>query len=897
MKKIFYFILTLCLVPALFVVAQNTHNGTRDDNKYVVIEELTGTWCQWCPRGHVIGRELSQDYENIIFVAIHTGDNMEYNEYFTASGLTGAPTANVNRKYLGAVPAAWEGHAQTEMALNPPAYVTVSTTYNEATRELEATVSAEFVENLSGDYRLGGLVVEDGVTGPSPAYDQSNQYAGGGNGPMGGYENLPSPVPANMIAYDHVARHLLGGYDGEEGSLPENLVAGQTYSWTFYYALPENYDPEYVRVAGWLVDQNNGHILNAGKSQYLPGFDNGKPHFITAPPEGGFVGTEYKYFIFTADPEDDDLTIIPTDIPDWLNYVQTAQNTVHTAGTLSGTPTEPGTYSITLSVSDGNWIIVQSYDLVVEESQGAAWELIGTPGFSSYDAQQTVTKVADDGTVYVAYQKYNVPTEVMKFDGADWSMVGPPVGTADSHMDMDLDSDGNPWVAFNDVAAGTKTVVKKFDGTSWQTVGSPVSVGASRSLNMAFDNEGVPYVAFYEQDMGTQGFVYKLEDGTWIMVGDGPISSDQALFFDLDFDSNNTPHLLWAKISGGYSYYSRVSKFVNNEWLVLGGGDITPNYTYFYHSLAIGANDQVYVSIAETIDVDLNVYELTGDNWSEITAGYDLIGESHQLAIDSENKLYLGFMNATAGSQTSVMAWDGNVWTSVGPLTISGGASYQSMAVANDDTPYISYADTEEGGKVTTQAYFTSGVPLINIDPLTIVYDTTEVGQAREHTVLVSNFGEMPLVISSISTNNAIFSPNFSSLTIEAGGSEELIITFAPEEIQWYEGEITLLCNDPLNPTIIIQVSGYGINTVGMDEVNDIGKIFIYPNPANERVQIESTSVIEKVQLVNIAGQVVLEETTVGNKKEINTSHLDAGIYFIKVFSQNNVITRKLVIE
>ncbi|MDD3526781.1 MAG: T9SS type A sorting domain-containing protein, partial [Bacteroidales bacterium] len=113
----------------------------------------------------------------------------------------------------------------------------------------------------------------------------------------------------------------------------------------------------------------------------------------------------------------------------------------------------------------------------------------------------------------------------------------------------------------------------------------------------------------------------------------------------------------------------------------------------------------------------------------------------------------------------------------------------------------------------------------------------------------------------------------------------------------WYEGEITLLSNDPLNPKIIIQVSGYGINTVGMDEVNDIGKIFIYPNPANERVQIESTSVIEKVQLVNIAGQVVLEETTVGNKKEINTSHLDAGIYFIKVFSQNNVITRKLVIE
>jgi len=145
MKKIFYFILTLCLVPALFVVAQNTHNGTRDDNKYVVIEELTGTWCQWCPRGHVIGRELSQDYENIIFVAIHTGDNMEYNEYFTASGLTGAPTANVNRKYLGAVPAAWEGHAQPRWHL----ILMPTCPYPQPTTKLRASWKRQFRLSLS----------------------------------------------------------------------------------------------------------------------------------------------------------------------------------------------------------------------------------------------------------------------------------------------------------------------------------------------------------------------------------------------------------------------------------------------------------------------------------------------------------------------------------------------------------------------------------------------------------------------------------------------------------------------------------------------------------------------------------------------------------------------------
>jgi hypothetical protein len=34
-----------------------------------------------------------------------------------------------------------------------------------------------------------------------------------------------------------------------------------------------------------------------------------------------------------------------------------------------------------------------------------------------------------------------------------------------------------------------------------------------------------------------------------------------------------------------------------------------------------------------------------------------------------------------------------------------------------------------------------------------------------------------------------------------------------------------------------------------------------------------------------------------GSRIEINTSKFDSGIYFIKIFSHNNVISRKLVVE
>ena len=35
--------------------------------KHVLVEELTGTWCQWCPRGIYYGDSLCGTYDNVIF--------------------------------------------------------------------------------------------------------------------------------------------------------------------------------------------------------------------------------------------------------------------------------------------------------------------------------------------------------------------------------------------------------------------------------------------------------------------------------------------------------------------------------------------------------------------------------------------------------------------------------------------------------------------------------------------------------------------------------------------------------------------------------------------------------------------------------------------------------------
>ncbi len=91
----------------------------------------------------------------------------------------------------------------------------------------------------------------------------TNYYAGGSQGEMGGYENLPNPVPAAQMYYDHVGRALLGGYNGQTDSVPATITDGQTVEYTFNYTIPTAYNADNLHVSLLLIDGNDGTIVNA----------------------------------------------------------------------------------------------------------------------------------------------------------------------------------------------------------------------------------------------------------------------------------------------------------------------------------------------------------------------------------------------------------------------------------------------------------------------------------------------------------------------------------------------------------------------------------------------------------------------------------------------------------
>lgn len=236
------------------------------EGKVVVGEEATGTWCGWCPRGTVAMDEFATLYPTLwAGIAVHNGDPMADAVYDGAvsSLVSGYPNAFVDR---GAEvdPGAMGADFLSRLQTAPKAFISNTSTWDPVTRVLEVTVTADFQANANSAYKLACAITEDGVTGGA-GYAQTNYYAGGAEGVMGGYELLGDPVPATDMVYDHVARGIQPSFAGEAGVFPPVVNAGEQYSSTYSFTLPVEWNINNMHIIGLLID-NTGKIDNAGKS-------------------------------------------------------------------------------------------------------------------------------------------------------------------------------------------------------------------------------------------------------------------------------------------------------------------------------------------------------------------------------------------------------------------------------------------------------------------------------------------------------------------------------------------------------------------------------------------------------------------------------------------------------
>lgn len=277
--------------------------------KVVVGEEATGTWCQWCPRGAVYMDLFEETYGDYwIGIAVHNGDPMADPVYDAGMGalIGGYPSAVVDRG-TDVDPSAMNADFLDRLQTDPAAVILNGANWDPVTRVLDVSVKTTFSQNASNNYKIACALTEDNVTGTSTGYNQSNAYAGGGNGVMGGYESLPNPVPAAQMIYDHVARAISPSFEGSSASLPGTINAGESHISNFSFTLPADWDENNMHIIGLLLDPS-GRIDNAASTSIFEAEANGFE-----------VGPNLGITEFFDNNIDDVLKVYPNPVSDILN--------------------------------------------------------------------------------------------------------------------------------------------------------------------------------------------------------------------------------------------------------------------------------------------------------------------------------------------------------------------------------------------------------------------------------------------------------------------------------------------------------------------------------------------------------------------------------------------------
>jgi len=228
-NKNHFFVLSILLVYVFMNIGSQAVAQTQ---RNPVLEECTGTWCQWCPCGHEIMAQILASMPNAIMIGYHgpagssdPWDEFLGNEVIPLMGFSGYPTAVIDRTGPPISRSSWSGVMNQRYNVPATVSITLDKSFNSITGELDATVHVTPLENLTGEYKMTMILLEDGLL-----HSQTGNSSCTGGGPE--------------YVHNHVVRAIINGATGEElnGGNPWNI--GETISKPVLYTVPAEVEPD-----------------------------------------------------------------------------------------------------------------------------------------------------------------------------------------------------------------------------------------------------------------------------------------------------------------------------------------------------------------------------------------------------------------------------------------------------------------------------------------------------------------------------------------------------------------------------------------------------------------------------------------------------------------------------
>lgn len=238
-----------------------------------VVEEGTGTWCQYCPGGIVMLEHLKEKYsDKVALIAVHQGDAMAVPGYqsFLQRYASGLPHVVLNRMD-GINPNAGEDafDSSIDECLSNPMFVNAELGDFRANADNSIATfqgKVRFIIDSDKRYNVSLVLLQDGM-GP---FRQTNGFSGNPNAP-GDWGDKPKSVE---MLYDDVARDI-SGFPGQRIS-ESNIVKDTDYDVTFTMNSYGNVTSEGFNAVMLVTDAETGEVLNATLKRYdkASGVDN-----------------------------------------------------------------------------------------------------------------------------------------------------------------------------------------------------------------------------------------------------------------------------------------------------------------------------------------------------------------------------------------------------------------------------------------------------------------------------------------------------------------------------------------------------------------------------------------------------------------------------------------------
>ncbi|MFC1694411.1 choice-of-anchor D domain-containing protein, partial [Candidatus Latescibacterota bacterium] len=174
---------------------------------------------------------------------------------------------------------------------------------------------------------------------------------------------------------------------------------------------------------------------------------------------------------------------------------------------------------------------------------------------------------------------------------------------------------------------------------------------------------------------------------------------------------------------------------------------------------------------------------------------------------------------------------------------------------------YVESDDNDEGS-LTVNISGTGLAPEISLSSTAIALGDVNVGSSVNGMFSISNEGNSPLTVSSISSDNPVITVNPPSMTIEAGQSTPVTVIFSPVVMGEQSAVITIVSNDSDEGTLTVQVNGTGRATElslsstslafgNVDAGSSAADTFTISNNGNSPLSITSISSDNGVYTVN----------------------------------------------